>query len=199
VNRLLAASFLCCCFCSIACLADDKADTYLLIRVNEVHNEAIARIDLTHVDTGSIVRIRSNTCNKGSVSSRICLVPAPAGRYFWTRFDMVYLLRGAQSRVEGPGIRRTTPESPSDSVEIVAGAINYIGDWQLDNIAQSHRHSHRPDYSVGIRQDPKALQEFYEHFPDEAAGYEIYLSMRGKKAISLRDFLKLVEQQTEDD
>ena len=197
MKRLLATLFLCCFLNSISGLADDTADGHLLIRINEVHSEAIARIDLTHVDTGAIVKIRSNTCSEGGVNSRVCLVPAPAGRYFWSRFEFVYKLRGAQSYLDGPGLRRTAPGSSHDSVEIIAGAINYIGDWELDDVVKQGALFRRQNYSVDIHQNPKTLQLFYERFPDAAAEYEVYLSMLGKSAISLRDFLKLVEQQAE--
>jgi len=197
VKRLRAASVLCCVFFVLPCYADDPADGFLLIRMTEADNEAVANLDLTNVDTGAVVEIRSNKCSKGGVSSRICLVPATAGRYFWTRFEMIFRLRGARSAVEAPGIRRTSPGSSEDSVEIVAGAISYIGDWRLDDGDVWNSHSHQRRYSVDIRQNFEALQQFYEHFPDEAANYEIYLSMLGKEAISLRDFLKLVERESE--
>lgn len=195
MRRLLAASLLCSLLCSLICVADDAGDGYLLIRVYEVDNEAIARIDLTHLDTGDIVRIRSNTCHEGSLSSRVCLVPAPAGRYFWSRFELAYKIRGTQSYLDGPGLRRTAPGSSGDSIEIVAGAINYIGDWELNHVPKQGARFRRKNISVDIQQNHKTLQLFYESFPDEAAQYEIYLSMLGKEAISLRDFLKLLEQQ----
>jgi len=37
----------------------------------------------------------------------------------------------------------------------------------------------------------------FEEFPGYANRYEIYLSMMGKKAISLREFLSIVEEHSE--
>jgi hypothetical protein len=52
-------------------------------------------------------------------------------------------------------------------------------------------------WSVDIRQNKKTPGRLFEEFPGYANRYEIYLSMMGKKAISLREFLSIVEEHSE--
>lgn len=197
MKRFFTLSFLCVCFFSPACLADSTADGYLLVRILETDNEAAAKLDLRHLDSGAVIKIRSESCSKGSVNSRICLIPAAPGRYFWTRFEMTYNLRGAQSYIEGPSLWRDELDSSDDSVEIVAGGVSYIGDWELGSDNQWSPASARQNLTIKVGLDKTTLQLFYDNFPDVANRYEIYLSVRGKKAVSLQDFLKNVQPQSE--
>ncbi len=197
MRGFLAASLLGCLLGPAALFADDPADGHLVIRIKEIDSEAVARIDLQNVDTGELVKVRTGKCKSAGIDSRICLVPAAPGRYFWSRFEIEYKLRGAASQLEVPGVRRTQPGSADDSVEVVANVINYVGDWELVNIRPWHEPLDMREYSVEIHQVPETLQLIFERFPDAAGEYEIYLSMLGKSAISLRDFLKLVEKQSE--
>ena len=88
-------------------------------------------------------------------------------------------------------------ELEDDTFEIVSGAINYVGDWEMRITFIFTGHADSPTYnntwSVDIQQNTKSLERLFDLFPEYTARYPISLSMMGKEAISLQDFLKLVE------
>ncbi len=102
-----------------------------------------------------------------------------------------------QTLNQDPPIIREVPGSASDTFEIVPGVINYIGDWEMRISAGDVRSSVTRRWSVDIRQNTKTLGRLFEEFPDYANRYEIYLSMMGKEAISLREFLSIVQEHSE--
>ncbi len=116
-------------------------------------------------------------------------------------------VRLERSRIQDPAIIRDEPGSASDTFEIIAGAINYVGDWEMNirsgNVEQRSLTGAPADvtmvrrWSVDTRQNSETLQKLFEVFPDYANRFGIYLSMMGKKAISLKEFLKIVEQNAE--
>lgn len=116
----------------------------------------------------------------------------PSGRYFWSKYESEYRIGLEHSTLQDPAIRREAPSSASDTFEIIAGTINYIGDWEM-RIRTEDFTAHRR-WSVEISQNKKTLERLFEHFPEYANQYEIYLSMMGKKAVSLQEFLRIVAE-----
>lgn len=180
---------------------------YLFVRLVGASDEVIVSFDFTNQDNGLVVKVNSTECKPAGPNSRICMVVASPGRYFWSKYDSEYLVRLEKSRIQDPPIIRDEPGSAGDTFEIIAGAINYVGDWEMSirsgNVEQRSLTGAAADvtmvrrWSVDMRQNPETLQKLFEVFPDYANRFGIYLSMMGKKAISLQEFLKIVEQNPE--
>lgn len=168
---------------------------YLLIRILASSSEKIARFEFTSYGTGYVVKIRPETCESAGSNARICLVILPSGRYFWSKYESEYRIGLEHSTLQDPAIRREAPSSASDTFEIIAGAINYIGDWEM-RIRTEDFTAHRR-WSVEISQNKKTLERLFEHFPEYANQYEIYLSMMGKKVVSLQEFLRIVAEHSD--
>ena len=111
--------------------------------------------------------------------------------------------------MQDPAITRKEPSSASDTFEIVPDAINYVGDWEPHIKAGDIGLKSGVDinsgaavlvdrrWSLKTKQNPKTLSRILELFPEYASRYEIYLSMMGKKAISLQDFMKIMQERSE--
>ena len=112
-------------------IADQLDHGYLLIRILASSSEKIARFEFTSYGTGYVVKIRPDACESTGSNARICLVILPSGRYFWSKYESEYRIGLEHSTIQYPAIRREAPSSASDTVEIIAGAINYIGDWEM--------------------------------------------------------------------
>ncbi len=54
---------------------------------------------------------------------------------------------------------------------------------------------HRLDPIIGL--DMKTLERLIDRYPDHVNKYEVYLSMMGKKAISLMEFQRIVKELSE--
>jgi hypothetical protein len=132
----------------------------------------------------------------------MCIVISPPGRYFWSKYEAEYRIRMEKSTIQDPPITRERPSTASDTFEIISGVINYIGDWEMRITAGDYfeaddiKSAVTRRWSVDIRQNKKTLGRLFEEFPGYANRYEIYLSMMGKKAISLREFLSIVEEHS---
>jgi hypothetical protein len=122
----------------------------------------------------------------------MCLEGVPRGRYFWSKYASEHRVGLEFSRNQDPVIEQKQPSSASDTFQIVAGVINYAGDWDISITSEGL--SRR--YSVDIEQNIKTLQRLFERYPDYANTYEIYLSMMGREAISFVEFQKIIEQQS---
>ena len=76
-------------------------------------------------------------------------------------------------------------------------AINYIGDWEMKKNAVSYSTmSMRHQFKVDVVQNANTLKKIYTVFPDEANRNDLYLSMMGKQAISIEEFLRIVNQNS---
>ena len=179
---------------------------YLLIRIVGAGGEKEARFEFTNQDTGYVVKVRTDSCKSAGPNARMCIAVSPPGRYSWSKYESEYRFRFEHSTIQDPAIRREAPGSASDTFEIVSGVINYVGDWemritsgdvsqrsagQLAGLSMSRR------WSVDISQNTKTLERLFERFPEYTDRYEIYLSMMGKKAISLQEFLEIVQKHSD--
>lgn len=198
--RQLAVLYLCSAFLSSPIFAAEpmydlallKSHGYLLIRFVGSSGERVTRFEITNVDTGEVVRTNPDLCKSAGANAWMCLEGVPRGRYFWSKYASEYRVGLEFSRNQGPVIEQEQPSSASDTFQVVAGVINYAGDWDISITSDGPTWR----YSVDIDQDIKTLQRLFERFPDYANTYEIYLSMMGKEAISFVEFRKIVEQQS---
>jgi len=90
------------------------------------------------------------------------LVILPSGRYFWSKYESEYRIGLEHSTLQDPAIRREAPSSASDTFEIIAGAINYIGDWEM-RIRTEDFTAHRR-WSVEISQNKKRWNDYSNIF-----------------------------------
>lgn len=198
--------FLCLCSAVLAApvLADESSNKsadaltlqanhgYLLIRIVGTSGERVNRFDLTHVDTGDVVRTRSDMYKSAGPSAWMFLLPVPAGRYFWSKYSSDHSFGIELSRNQDPMIGQTTPSSASDTFEVAPGVINYAGDWQIRISSDGPNRRWTKDVSQNV----KTLQRLFERFPEHTKKYEIYLSMMGKEAISFVEFQRIIKQHS---
>jgi hypothetical protein len=180
---------------------------YLFVRLVGASDQVIVKFEFTNQDNGFVVKVNSAECEPGGPKSRLCMVVASPGRYFWSKHEAEFRMRMERSQFQDPAITRDQPGSASDTFEIVAGSINYVGDWEMrisSGDVEQRSLSGGPSgvamvrrWSVDTRQNPNTLQRLFEVFPNQTGQFGVYLSMMGKKAISLQEFLKIVEQNAE--
>ena len=203
--RPVAGLLLCGLFVSLPAVAEElyqaapirPSHGYLLIRIAGANGERIERFEFTNQETGYVVTMRTDVCKPAGPRARMCIVISPPGRYFWSKYEVEYRIGMEPSLNQDPPIIREAPGSTSDTFEIAPGVINYIGDWEMRISAGDVRSSGTRRWSVDIRQNTKTLGRLFEEFPDYSNRYEIYLSMMGKEAISLREFLSIVLEHSE--
>ena len=185
--------WLCCLFVSSPTLAEESPDEialqpgygYVLIRVIFPHEYRIASFEMTNFDTGDVVKTNSRMYKSAGLNAWMCLVAIPKGRYFLSEYRWVLLRTPrASERYTQEG-----PRSASDIFEIVPGVINYAGDWLM----RINTRNWNPIISHNI----KTVERLIDRYPEYANRYEIYLSMMGKNAISLKEFLKLVKEHSD--
>jgi hypothetical protein len=205
MSRPVAGLLLCGLFVSLPAVAEElnqvapiqPSHGYLLIRIAGASGERIERFEFTNQETGYVVTMRTDVCKPAGPRARMCIVISPPGRYFWSKYEVEYRIGIEPSQNQDPPIIRETPGSASDTFEIAPGVINYIGDWEMRISAGDVRSSGTRRWSVDIRQNTKTLGRLFEEFPDYSNRYEIYLSMMGREAISLREFLSIVQEHSE--
>ena len=172
------------------------------IRIDGIGSEEEATFDFTEQESGYVVKLTDGECKAAGPTSKMCIVIAPPGRYFWSRFEQTVYFRNELSINQLPPIRREKPSTADDTFEIVPGALNYIGDWQmhisagdagqLDKLRNNAVVS--KSWKLDIDQEIKSLAKLYDVFPDYAKIYEISLSMMGKESIPLAEFIKIMQE-----
>jgi hypothetical protein len=205
MSRPVAGLLLCGLFVSLPAVAEElnqvapiqPSHGYLLIRIAGASGERIERFEFTNQETGYVVTMRTDVCKPAGPRARMCIVISPPGRYFWSKYEVEYRIGMEPSLNQDPPIIREAPGSTSDTFEIAPGVINYIGDWEMRISAGDVRNSVTRRWSVDIRQNTKTLGRLLEEFPDYSNRYDIYLSMMVREAISLREFLSIVQEHSE--
>ena len=188
--------FLLSCFFALAGNAQEAPDGvalapgygYLLIRLICPDGEQVAELEFTNVDTKDVVTTRADMYEPAGQKARMGLIAMPEGRYYWSSYEPTYGV-GLERPRFNDRVSRNGPGSAEDTFEIVPGAINYAGDWVMRFLNLKQR--------PGISLDASTIQRAAERFPAHVTRYEVYLSMMGKQAISLADFLKLVEEHSD--
>lgn len=165
---------------------------YVLIRVDVNQRERISMFAMTNVDTKDEIRIRMKSFKPAGVSAWMALVAVPNGRYFWSEYESTYGIAVVETRNLDHIYRRSAPGSADDSFEIVSGVVNYVGDWKM-RVVPSRRRRLEPI----IQYEKSTLERYVAQYPELVSKYQIYLSMMGKKAISLDELAKIIETQSE--
>ena len=199
VNRLgkLAILHLICLSVSCPTYAEQSPDEialspgygYLLIRVICPDGERIARLVMTNLETGAEITTRSDMYKSAGQRAWMALVAMPEGRYFWSEYEPSYRVGLEQPQFNARLSRPDVPVSTSNTFEIVPGVINYAGDWVM------RIRSYRRDPIIG--HNIETVERLVDGYPEHVQKYEVYLSMMGKNAISLTEFLKLVEEHSD--
>jgi len=166
---------------------------YMLILIDVDHSERVSRFAFTEVDTKEETRIRMDAFTVAGSSAWMALVAAPAGRYFWSEYESIYGIAVTQTRDFDHIFRRTAPGSADDTFEVVAGVVNYIGDWMMRVVASERSSRLEPV----IRYEKSTLERYVTQYPELVNVYPIYVSMLGKAAISLDELAKIIESQSE--
>jgi len=165
---------------------------YLLLRVNVSQGQRVSRFFFTNVDTDDEVRIFTKSFRAAGAGAWMALVAAPEGRYYWSEYESMYGITVAASRDLDQAYRRSAPGSADDTFEVIAGAVNYIGDWTM-RVDSSGRRGLDPV----IRYEKITLERYVTEYPEFVNEHQIYLSMLGKEAISLAQLAKIIESQSE--
>lgn len=177
--------------------AQDSGLGYIAVRLTNATPERIAKFEWTNHESGFVVKVESSECEPAGADARMCLVAATPGRYYWSRYQTISRFRMEDSLVQEPPMVREGPDSPSDTFEVVPAAINYIGDWEMKKNAVAYSTmSMRHQFKVDVVQNASSLPRIYKLFPDIAGRHELYLSMMGKQAISVEQFLEIVNQNS---
>jgi len=163
----------------------------LLLRVTASERQKISRFSFTQFDTGEMVTIRMPEFHAAGAGAWLALVKAPPGRYFWSEYETALSGAVEASRDLERLHRRKQPGGPDDTFEIVAGVVNYVGDWTMRTTDASRR---RLDPLVHM--DKATLERYVADYPALANRYPIYLCMLGKKAISLDELARIIESQS---
>lgn len=164
---------------------------FMLIRLHMNSREVVGRLSMSNVETDDRITVRTDDFVAAGANAWMTLVSMPEGRYFWSEYEAV------DPRVENSTqnldqmYRRSAPASADDTFEIVAGAVNYAGDWTMQ-VTRSSRT--RVDSTVKF--EKTTMERFLKGYPAQAGRYKLYLSMQGKAAISLEDFARIVESQS---
>lgn len=164
-----------------AAVAQSQAEYgYMLIRVHLSAREQVDVLAMTNVDTEEDVRLHENSFEPAGVNAYIALVPIKAGRYFLSEYQPRYGISTTENRQMAARQTRSDPGSESNTFEIVAGVVNYVGDWTLLMDA-----SRRMSFDPTVEFDKATLETYLTEFPEQASEFEIYLSPLGEKAVSL--------------
>lgn len=161
---------------------------YLFIRLIFPSGDEIGRFEMTNLGTGDVIKTRPHMYQAAGQNAWMGLIALPEGRYFWSEFEPSYRFGLEESRFAIVR-RKSAPRTASDTFEIAPGVINYAGDW----VMQFTTNRQNPNVSL----NKKTLERLVESYPEHIKRYEIHLSMMGKQAISLTEFLKLVEEHSD--
>jgi len=145
---------------------------------------------MTNVDTKEVIETNSDMYSSAGLSAWISLVPMPAGRYYWSKYEPDYRIGLEQSIIQYRPVEPRSPGLPDEVFEIVPGVINYAGDWTI-------RKRIRDRWVIKVNPDIKTLQHLVDSYPEYANSYEVYLTLRGSKPISLPELQQRIEAESE--
>ncbi len=158
---------------------------YMLVRITVGSHERIGILAMTNADSNDVIRIRTNSFEPAGPNAWMALVAMPYGQYFWSEYQTTYGI-GAEVTQSIPSVfRRSAPDPASDTFEIASGVVNYVGDWRM-------RTSTVPQLQLNraVEYENSTLERYLAQYPEYSNKYEIYLSVMGKKAISLDEMVK---------
>lgn len=170
-------------------IALSPGDGFLLIRLICNEGERVGRLDFKNLQTGVVITTRTDSYKSAGHKAWMALLALPEGRYFWSEYEHFYRIGNEQPRLNTRLTRTGGAVSTNETFEVVSGVINYAGDWVM------RINWHRLDPIIGL--DMKTLERLIDRYPDHVNKYEVYLSMMGKKAISLMEFQRIVKELSE--
>ena len=168
---------------------------YVLIRITMNTRFKIAerdRIAFKNYDTGESFSIRIKTPYPAGVNTYLSLISVAKGAYFCDLFVPNYSMAR-----RCPRQFRRIAISDDDIFEVKSGVVNYIGDWDVSKILSWTRSAESPEKDVTY--DMATIEKSKAHFPEHLGKYEIYISYKGRKAISLNDLAELLKQHSGSD
>lgn len=177
---------------------------YILVRITMNDRLNIPnrdRIVFSNYDTGESFSVQPKTPHTAGVNAWLSLISTTKGRYYFSRY------RSFQGSGQTPIAK--TEVSDDDIFEVKSGVINYIGDWDLKKFmsefgsaGQSMGNSRLRDWQrlarLDVAYDLATIEKARAHFPEHFEKQEVFLSFKGKQAISLNDFIMDVLKQHSD-
>ena len=169
---------------------------YVLIRITMNTRFEIAdrdRLVFKSYDADESFNVRLKTRYSAGVNSYISLISVAAGHYFCDQ----YL---PETRSVHLAMPRPCPRlgrnnlSADDLFEVKSGVINFVGDWDVTSLLSWIRDAEFPTMDVGY--DMATIKRSTAHFPDQLGKYQVFISYKGKKAISLNDLAELSEHNS---
>lgn len=178
-----------CLFLSARIFADESAlppdHGFMLIRLNLSIRERVDLLAMSNTDKEHVINIRGGSFQPAGVNAWMALVPMPSGRYFWSEYQPAYGITTSEVQRLPARYKRNKPGSDGESFEIIAEAVNYVGDWTM-RIDSSHRVQLNPI----IKFNKSTLERYVTQYPENSNRYEIYLSAMGQDAKSLDELAK---------
>jgi hypothetical protein len=158
---------------------------FMLVRVILEPPARVGLLSMTNLDTNSLVTIRSSSFKRVGINAWITLVAMPNGHYYLSEFQSKYGSGGLRMRTSARALTQGAPESASETIEIVSGVVNYVGDWKMR--ISSLASPRAMETSRTIEFGRSTLEKYFAKYPEYANKYEIYISEVGEKAISLNE------------
>ena len=171
---------------------------YILVRITMNGRLNISerdRIVFSNYDTGESFSIRPKTPHTAGVNAWLSLISTTKGHYYFSRY------RSFQGSGQTPIAK--TEVSDDDIFEVKPGVINYIGDWDLKKImsefgGRGHSSGLRDGQRLArldVTYDMATIEKARAHFPEHLEKQEVFLSFKGKEAVSLNDFIMEIWKQ----
>ncbi len=152
----------------------------------------MGRIVFKNYDTGESFGVRIKTPYSAGVNAYLSLMTVAKGHYICDQYVPDYSMPSPC-----PGQTRRTALSAKDIFEVKSGVINYVGDWDVTELLSWTRIDEYPEMDVTY--DLATIEASKEHFPQALGKYEVFISYKGRKAISLKDLSELLKKHSESD
>ena len=168
---------------------------YVLIRITmntRFEIDERDRIVFKNYDTGDSFSIRIKTPYLAGVNTYLSLISVAKGHYFCDQYVPNYSM-------PRPCLRelRRTALSADDVFEVKSGVVNYVGDWDVTQHLRWARNAETLEMDVTY--DMATIEKSKAHFPEHLGKYEVFISYKGLKAISLNDLAELLKQHSGSD
>ena len=150
------------------------------------------RIVFKNYDTGESFSIRIKTPYSAGVNTYLSLISVAKGQYFCDQVVANYSMPKPCTEQ----IRRTAL-SADDIFEVRSGVVNYVGDWDVTKHLRWDRSAELLEMDVTY--DMATIEKSRERFPEHLRRYEIFVSYKGRKAISLNDLAELLKKHSASD
>ncbi len=179
-------------------LANDERPSsdhgYMLIRITVGSHETVGLLAMSNANTNDVIRIHTNSFEPAGLNAWMALVAMPYGQYYWSEYQTMHGIGAEATQNIPPVFRRSAPDSASDTFEIASGVVNYVGDWRMRTSTSPRLRLNRT-----VEYEKSTLERYLAQYPEYSNKYEIYLSVMGKKAVSLDEMVKASKGQSDPD